>query len=173
MCADQGRRTCIKVGMVRSVVFKTGAQGSPKCKAGTVITVAMAANFLQRTVAERLLQERCASEYRGLGSKGVNKGRRHGGHGRQYEESEVGSTLSGFGRGKVHWQAVVSPVVTVTVVAIAEASPLKFVFGVGAAQSCGGLPRVSDFGGNGSMLGSPLAVYGASIDRIRVTTGTG
>jgi len=40
------------VGMVRSVVFKTGAQGSPKCKAWTVITVAMAANFLQR-VAEQ------------------------------------------------------------------------------------------------------------------------
>ena len=102
-----------------------------------------------------MLQERCASEYRGLGSKGVNKGRRHGSHGRQYEESEVGSTLTGFSSGKV--QAVVSPVVTV--VAIAEASPLEFVYGVGAAQRCGGLPRVSDFGGNGSMLGSP--VYGA------------
>ena len=67
----------------------------------------------------------------------------------------MGSTLTGFSGGKV--QAVVSPVVTV--VAIAEASPLEFVFGVGAAQRCGGLPRVSDFGGNGSMLGSP--VYGA------------
>jgi hypothetical protein len=41
------------VGMVRSVVFKSGALGSPQCKAGTVITVAMAANFLQR-VAEQV-----------------------------------------------------------------------------------------------------------------------
>ncbi len=67
----------------------------------------------------------------------------------------MGSTLTGFSSGKV--QAVVSPVVTV--VAIAAASPLEFVFGVGAAQRCGGLIRVSDFGGSGSMLGSP--VYGA------------
>ena len=86
--------------MVWSVVFKTGAQGSPQCKAETVITVAMVENFLQR-VAEWSLQERCAWEYRGLGSKGVNKGRRHGSHGRQYEESEVGSTLTGFSSDKV------------------------------------------------------------------------
>ena len=142
------------MGMVRSVVFKSGAQGSPKCKAWTVITVAMAANFLQR-VAEQVAARAVRLGVKRAGLKRVNKGRRHGGHGRQYEESEVGSTLTGFSSGKV--QAVVSPVVTM--VAIAEASPLEFVFGVGAAQRCGGLPRVSDFGGNGSMLGSP--VYGA------------
>ncbi len=44
------------------------------------------------------------------------------------------STLTGFSSDKV--QAVVSPVVTVA--AVAEASPLEFVFGVGAAQRCGG-----------------------------------
>jgi hypothetical protein len=58
-----------------------------------------------------------------------------------------------------------------TVVAIAEVSPLEFMFGVGAAQRCGGLPRVSDFGGNGSMLGGFASLW--CIDRTRVTTGRG
>jgi hypothetical protein len=61
------------VGMVRSVVFKTGAQGSPKCKAGTVITVAMAANFLQRVAAAGCCKSSAPRSTEGWAQKGLTR----------------------------------------------------------------------------------------------------